>query len=103
MKTAIVIGAFGCGNKGDDAILDGLRAGVAFVAVIYDEKVRHLLQRIGMENYCMELDEIGTDRLEQIIDRISRNYDILKSGLLQTSSNLGNLARENIENLFLGQ
>lgn len=85
------------------SIIFAVRAGVPFIAVIYDEKVRHLAKRIGMEDFVLDFQDIGTDRLEQAVARLMRDYGPIQSKLRRIAAKWKGKVSENIEKMLLSK
>lgn len=82
------------------SIIFAIRSGVPFVASIYDEKVRHLLSRIKMDNYAIELDEINSKIFTEKVIQLINNKEEIKIHLEQQSLELGKLVRTQINKLL---
>lgn len=57
------------------SLIFAIRCGKPFAATVYDDKVRHLLERVGMEPYIIEFDDIDSKLFEDKIRSVVEDYD----------------------------
>lgn len=70
------------------SMIFAIRSGVPFLATIYDEKVRHLIERVGMNEYTIEFDRIDSSEFEQLIEKILVNREMVGKILTEKAKEL---------------
>ena len=83
------------------SLIFAIRAGIPFISPIYDEKVRNLVKRVGMEQYTMEIEEIDSPIFLQKVDQLINNYTDVCAKLSNASCEYRKIAKENIESMLL--
>ncbi len=79
------------------SIIFAIRSGIPFVATVYDNKVRHLLERVKMLDYACEFDKVGTKEFEEILEKSADSYDDVVEHLKVQAESLGNVVSSNMK------
>ena len=82
------------------SLILAIRAGVPFVASLYDDKVRHLIQRLGMDKYMLEFDELKTEKIIDTFNSLISNYDVISDTLCKCANEYKNICVANINKVF---
>ncbi len=83
------------------SLIFAIRAGIPFVATIYDDKVEHLIKRVGMEKYVIPFDRIDSSLFEEKIELLEHNYDLVQKQLINKKNELSKEVYNNINKYLI--
>lgn len=81
------------------SIIFAIRAGVPFIATIYDQKVRSLLQRIEGLDYAIDFNKLNSDRLNEKVKQIYADYEMISKKLEENAQLLCKAAEAGIKEI----
>lgn len=59
-----------------------------FVSISYEQKMKGFMQAIGLSEYCIDLDALSLERLNEKFSFVEKNYDVYKMKLEQLHSKM---------------
>lgn len=77
------------------SLIFAIRSGVPVVGLVYDPKVRALMERAGCAEYAVDLRSVTAQRLANAMGRAYRHRAALAKRLRQASNRMAGLAHEN--------
>ncbi len=81
------------------SIIFAIRAGVPFIATIYDQKVKSLLKRIDGLKYAIQFEELNSDKLNNKIRKIYDNYERISNELNKSATLLYEVVKDGIKDI----
>lgn len=73
------------------SLIFAIRCGKPFLATVYDDKVKHLLERIEMDDYMVEFDDINSKLFDSKVYDLIKDYDKICTHLSKKSSEFRNI------------
>lgn len=58
------------------------KMGTPFISISYEQKMQGFMKKIGLEKYCISIDEINYERLKSKMELVVKNYVDYKNDLL---------------------
>ncbi len=81
------------------SIIFALRACVPCIPFIYDEKVRQLVRRYGMNRLAVDLNEMTEERMAAAACFLEENRDAIVAGISQKSQELHDMSEECLQDI----
>lgn len=81
------------------SIIFALRAGVPCISFIYDEKVRQLIKRYGMDRLVVELNEMTEERTAAVANFLEANREVIVERICQKSQELHEMSEECLKDI----
>lgn len=81
------------------SMIFAIRSGVPFLATIYDEKVRHLIERVGMNEYAIEFDRIDSSEFEKLIESVLANREKIGETLREKATELSEIVWNDMKDI----
>ena len=76
------------------SIIFAARKGIPFMALIYDEKVRQLVNILGMETYSVSMEQMSVDAVSECIRRVQAERETISQQLTDKAQKLKALVEQ---------
>lgn len=57
------------------------KMGTPFVSISYEQKMKGFMEKIGLDEYCIPIEKLTLDRLEDTFNKMCNNYHAYKEKL----------------------